>query len=343
MGAAVIYNARDTGRTAQASSSAVICILMISVAFYLRQLDAGGAQTCLLRLAEELPQTRYRVRIYVQQPGGELCRRVPGHVRLISLNKTGTLRSLLPLIRSMRSEPPDILVSGLIHGNVAIVAAASCARGVSAVVTEHAPSRRLIRSYGGWRFRILPPLIRRAYHRADAVVAVSRGVRSELQELVPDIPVHVIANPVVPNNLAELANAQVDDPWLRQDGPPLLLGVGRLEANKRFDVLISAFARLAPDCPVGPREILAAGRYGKLVPVNDPAALDAAIRSALANPLPANLLIDRALDFSTSRSVTAYAELFESIVAQPQVRAKRRGGQSTPGGALGSKFRSNGA
>jgi glycosyltransferase involved in cell wall biosynthesis len=382
---------------------------MISVAFYLRQLDVGGVQTGLLRLAGELPQTRYRVRIYVQQPGGELRSRLPAHIRLISLNVRSTLRSVLPLVRSMRSDPPDILVSGLIHGNIAIVAAASCVRGVRTVVTEHAPPRSLIRSCGGWRFRFLPPLIRRAYRRADAVIAVSRGVRSELQELVPGIAVQVIANPVVPNNLAELANSELNDPWLGQDSPPLLLGVGRLEPSKRFDVLISAFARLArdwpgrllilgegsarsaleaqiqmaglasrarlagyvdnpfpymkaarmlavtsefegfcnvlveamacgtqvvsTDCPVGPREILAAGRYGRLVPVNDSAALDAAIRSALADPLPANLLIDRALDFSVSRSVTAYAELFERIVAKGQVSEKRRGAQPTAGSA----------
>lgn len=382
---------------------------MISVAFYLRQLDMGGVQISLLRLAQELPQTRYRVRIYVQQPGGELCSRLPAHVRLISLNAKSTLRSMLPLIRSMRSDPPDILVSGLIHGNVAIIAAARCVRGVRTVVTEHAPPRSLIRSCGGWRFRVLPPLIRRAYPRADAVVAVSRGVRSELQELVPGVPIHVIANPVVTSNLAELANARLDDPWLTPNGPPLLLGVGRLEASKRFDLLIGAFARLAPDwpgrllivgegsarsaleaqiqmagltsrarlagyvdnplpymkaasvlavtsefegfcnvlveamacgtplvstdCPFGPREILAGGRYGRLVPVNDSAALDAAIRSTLADPLPANQLIDRAMDFSTSRSVTAYAELFESIVARRQVSAQRPGAQSTPRGA----------
>jgi len=379
---------------------------MISVAFYLRQLDAGGVQTCMLRLAEQLPRARYRVRIYTQQPGGELSRRVPAHVRLIPLNKRGTLRSLLPLIRSMRSDPPDILVSGLIHGNVAIVAAASCVSGVRTVVSEHAPPRKLIRSYGGWRYRVLPPLMRRAYHRADAVVAVSRGVRSELQELVPDLPIRVLPNPVVPDNLTALANAQPDDPWLMQGAPPLLLGVGRLEANKRFDVLISAFARLAPDwpgrlliagegpargaleaqiqragltsrvrltgyvdnpfpymkaasvlavtsefegfcnvlveamacgtqvvstdCPFGPREILAAGRYGQLVAVNDPVALEAAIRSALASPLPENLLIERAMDFSSSRSVAAYSELFEGIVAQARAGAKRRSARSTP-------------
>jgi glycosyltransferase involved in cell wall biosynthesis len=55
-------------------------------------------------------------------------------------------------------------------------------------------------------------------------------------------------------------------------------------------VLIEALALGTPivstDCPSGPREILAGGRYGQLVPPEDPAALAAAISSALSGRAP---------------------------------------------------------
>jgi len=45
---------------------------------------------------------------------------------------------------------------------------------------------------------------------------------------------------------------------------------------------------VSTDCPSGPDEILAGGAYGRLVPMSDSAALEAAIDDAIddATPLP---------------------------------------------------------
>lgn len=46
---------------------------------------------------------------------------------------------------------------------------------------------------------------------------------------------------------------------------------------------------IATDCPSGPREILANGQYGRLVPVDDPNALALAIRNSLTNSVVCSL------------------------------------------------------
>jgi glycosyltransferase involved in cell wall biosynthesis len=76
------------------------------------------------------------------------------------------------------------------------------------------------------------------------------------------------------------------------------------------NVLVEAMACGCPvvstDCPVGPSEILAAGRYGQLVPVNNAALLADALLEGLANPKDANALRHRAEEFSVEVILPKY-------------------------------------
>jgi len=78
-------------------------------------------------------------------------------------------------------------------------------------------------------------------------------------------------------------------------------------------VLIQAMACGCPvvstDCPSGPAEILAGGRYGRLVPPGDDAALAAAIEATLDAPPAAATLRERAGFFSVERAAAQYERL----------------------------------
>lgn len=75
-------------------------------------------------------------------------------------------------------------------------------------------------------------------------------------------------------------------------------------------VLIEAMACgarvVSTDCPYGPREILADGKYGVLVPTEDEKALADGILKALCQTPDRELLKKRSLDFSVERSADAY-------------------------------------
>ena len=63
---------------------------------------------------------------------------------------------------------------------------------------------------------------------------------------------------------------------------------------------------VATDCPGGPREVLADGTFGALVPLQDPQALAQAIAETLDNPLPPERLREAARPFEIEAATDAY-------------------------------------
>lgn len=66
---------------------------------------------------------------------------------------------------------------------------------------------------------------------------------------------------------------------------------------------------VATDCPSGPAEMLAGGRYGTLVPVGDVDRLAEAMRLTLERPLPAQVLRDAVSEYEVARSAARYLEV----------------------------------
>ncbi len=83
-------------------------------------------------------------------------------------------------------------------------------------------------------------------------------------------------------------------------------------------VLIEALACgtrvISTDCPSGPREILAEGTYGELVPVADPASLAEAMQRALTGKFTAADPATQLTFFDTQNAVDRYLAL---LIGQP--------------------------
>ena len=81
-----------------------------------------------------------------------------------------------------------------------------------------------------------------------------------------------------------------------------------------LEALAAGLPVVCTDCPSGPAEILAGGRYGSLVPVGDSEALADAIEGLLKSDSQAELLKQRAEDYSEVRITQMYIDLFGEFV-----------------------------
>lgn len=395
------------------------------VALLFGSFGGGGVVRTMLRAARGFVDRGYAVDVVVGRDRGGLRDRVPAEAEVVVLKRApwfttrayilaadwkglrtlarpvllageppGKFRYLPDLVRYLRRARPDAVLAATAPFNIDAVWARRLARLPCRVVASDHSQPAWAPEGREWRYGIPPAVIRHGYLQADAIVAVSDGVADALSTHagIPRARITTVYNPVVSPDLADLASAAVDHPWLVPDGPPVILGIGMLKPQKDFATLIRAFARLrrerearllilgdvrkgakesgyrddlvrlaaelgvaeevgfpglvdnpfaylsraklfvlssnseglavaliealasgcpvvSTDCPSGPAEILAGGRYGRLVPVGDEAALAEAMRATLDDPPAREALQRRAEAFSIDRAIQRYEEL----------------------------------
>ena len=92
----------------------------------------------------------------------------------------------------------------------------------------------------------------------------------------------------VENPLKYFRNADVFALSSRLEGMP----------NVLVEAMICGCTPVATDCPTGPREVLQNGKYGYLVPVNDPVKMAEAINKALDCPISSDILAEAVKPFA---------------------------------------------
>jgi glycosyltransferase involved in cell wall biosynthesis len=263
-----------------------------SAAIYVPQLLTGGAEMAMTCLAQGLGRRGIDVHLLVHDHIGlpEAQRAAP--LAVVNLDVTRSTMAVPGLVRFLRRRRPDVLVAALSHNNIVAVLAHGLAGGrASLVLTEHAPVSAQMQLKKGIRYRALPALLPSTYSRADAIVAVSQGVREDLRGLLRGRAprIEVIHNPVLTADWQELSHAPVDDAWFAPGAPPVVLSVARLSAEKDLGTLVRAFARVLTFHPSARLAILGDGPERQdLQSLVSALGLDREVRLMgwVTNPLP---------------------------------------------------------
>jgi len=349
----------------------------------------GGAPVVIVRLANELVRKGISVDVLVFTRRGVTTMPFPfdRRVRLHYLRARSREGLLLQVVSCLLRVRPCVMLAVGTKANL-VCTQATWFPGVSARfwATFH---HNLSSELAGWstsRRRRRVRLWNRILGRAEGLIAVSRGVANDFIAAtgIGEERVRVVYNPIIDSGFAARAEEPADHAWLGGDGPPVILGVGRLTRQKDFATLVSAFALVckqlpcrlliigegeerkrlealavtlgvrgafdlagfqanplpymrearllvmssrwegfgnvlvealycqtpvvSTDCPHGPREILAHGEFGRLVPVGDPPALADAMISSLGDNPDQGRLRARAEDFSADSSADGYLD-----------------------------------
>lgn len=223
------------------------------LAVFHTHLRIGGVERVLVNLVNALDERGYAVDLLLVSEDGEFRSELSDSVCVIEFDHgrapgVGVFASVLPLARYLGRVEPDAVLAAKPNPNlVTILACRLASVRTRAVVSFHGVTSDQIEYYDELTHTLKTKLSKYLYPRADRVIAVSQGVKTDAAEtlgLDPD-DISVVYNPVVTPELRQRSCEPVEHPWFDEDADvPVVLAAGRLHPHKNYSLLVEAFAKL---------------------------------------------------------------------------------------------------
>ena len=224
----------------------------LSVCFPLPRFDPGGLERVQMHIAAGLVKAAIQAEMVTPRVDPQARSLIKPEVVVHTLGG-GRIEFVVRLILWLRKTKPDVIIASANDiGCIAIMLRRLFWRDSRVIWTQHLSISGPLRSSKGLRrVRLMFEmwLMRRLVKRADAVVAVSRSVASDIKCLIDtNLHIWVIHNPAISEDFEQRSQEEIG--WLWPDYVvPTVVFVGRLVQVKRIDLLLHAFARCMQTMP----------------------------------------------------------------------------------------------
>ena len=223
------------------------------ISIFLPSLRGGGAERIMVTLANAFAERGYKTDLVLAKAEGPYLKDVSERVNVVNLGASRVVKSLPALVFYLRRVRPDVMLAALNHANViALLAKRMAGVKTRLVVSVHNPLSLSLAYTDLKRNRWMTNFMRWSFPWADGVISVSIGVADDLATTIglPRDQVDVVYNPIDSATVLQQADQDFHHPWFDLNEPPVVLGMGRLTAQKDFVTLIRAFAQLRAHRPV---------------------------------------------------------------------------------------------
>lgn len=212
------------------------------ISFLVLNIAGGGAERAIVNLANHFVNNGIAVDFLLIEGNRDSEYLISNKVRIFKFDRFGTYLSILPLLNYIIREKPSKIYSILDLANIFnLVARAILGSKYQAYVgIQNFTSKHIRSPFKKFVERIL---LRMLAPFAETIIAVSEGVANDLSDYIsiPRSKIQVVYNPILTSEIGKLAAKRNNHPWLQNKSSPVILSIGRLNAQKDFQTLIRAF------------------------------------------------------------------------------------------------------
>lgn len=218
----------------------------IDILFIMPNLNRGGAEGVIVNIANSLSRESFRVEFLLFQKSGDLIYNLKDDIKLYSIESPTVLKGIPKALKLIYRLNPDILFSGISNLNLYLSASIPILKRLRGDIKFIArqPSILSLNNRQEKLPKVYESLHKSIYRNCDLVICQSIFMREDLirnYNFPPNRSV-VINNPIDIERVKELSLEYREYPFSKKSIN--LISVGNLRYEKRFDLLLKAFALL---------------------------------------------------------------------------------------------------